>query len=429
MISYTYEKDESGYKIIAHADDETKELFARFGVPIDITYKEVLDVLRMYPDMRARYEAVYSRLSRYDVGDLSRRFDTSPNGVTAVGFQNADHIKDILPILTIYAHSSKMIAMIMGWRSYGSDVGSIAAIANHAIVNEHVASIFNTFRVTRNATISISSEDGSSVELMVTNKPSDMGEEVARNAASARDIGNTVMTYVNGLRSQYANMQSELRARAEREINELKSKDIVETFKRVVEFSEAGWTVTKEEDGRFILEYPQKVYAEAVAVEKRRLLPDSGDTSLVILKLPEDLRKKLYVSSIRVVVNKTISGVTALGHHPHRLSRPKNTQAGLCVGDLDGKPISNIVKLPEALKTVYYQSMYSGSEVQDFVDKAAHDEAVISQVRGMSKPKSKSKDGQASLDGTPVAEPVQAPETPVAGSVFSVGTHFDTRRR
>ena len=78
----------------------------------------------------------------------------------------------------------------------------------------------------------------------------------------------------------------------------------------------------------------------------------------VLLDLPEELIGVLYLSEISVPVASKIDDTRGVGFHPHLDASDPYSEVNLCAGDLYDKPISEVVNLPRALETIYYDSMY-----------------------------------------------------------------------
>jgi len=78
----------------------------------------------------------------------------------------------------------------------------------------------------------------------------------------------------------------------------------------------------------------------------------------VLLDLPEELIGVLYLSEISVPVASKIDNTRGVGFHPHLDASDPDSEVTLCAGDLCGEPISEVVNLPRALETIYYDSMY-----------------------------------------------------------------------
>lgn len=78
----------------------------------------------------------------------------------------------------------------------------------------------------------------------------------------------------------------------------------------------------------------------------------------VLFDLPEELIGVLYLSEISVPVASKIDDTRGVGFHPHLDASNPDSEVNLCAGDLYDKPISEVVNLPRALETIYYDSMY-----------------------------------------------------------------------
>jgi hypothetical protein len=79
-----------------------------------------------------------------------------------------------------------------------------------------------------------------------------------------------------------------------------------------------------------------------------------------LFDLPPEYKGRLYINEIRMPAAPTIGNVTGRGLHPHVSGSNPTVLSNLCTGTLSGAPISEVVNLPEALRTAYYGSMYGG---------------------------------------------------------------------
>jgi len=79
-----------------------------------------------------------------------------------------------------------------------------------------------------------------------------------------------------------------------------------------------------------------------------------------LFDLPPEYKGRLYINEIRMPAAPTIGNVTGRGLHPHVSGSDPTVLLNLCAGTLSGAPISEVVNLPEALRTAYYGSMYGG---------------------------------------------------------------------
>lgn len=130
-----------------------------------------------------------------------------------------------------------------------------------------------------------------------------------------------------------------------------------------------GWEIKKVGD-RDCFVYPKKVFVTHVVKQD-----DNG--KLVNFALPENCQDKLYVYDLTVPIDTTMKGmtmggVTARGLHPHRSTTGRgwydsifnkkslDALSNVCIGDMQGKPITELNKLIETFGGVYYNSMLAG---------------------------------------------------------------------
>lgn len=101
---------------------------------------------------------------------------------------------------------------------------------------------------------------------------------------------------------------------------------------------------------------------------KAQFLNNGGD----IYDIPEAARL-FFITEIAVPMSDTeLDDVLGKGWHPHLMScgfinSPHDEFQPLCIGDLAGQPITHMTQLPEALKGIYYMSMFDGKP-QDAVN-------------------------------------------------------------
>lgn len=143
------------------------------------------------------------------------------------------------------------------------------------------------------------------------------------------------------------------------------SKGVQEGLRLAQTCLQQGW-VLESVNGVDCLVYHDKVYVNHV-------VNDNSSTGIKHFNLPDECVYSLYMYDITVPITPVMigldsSGVKARGIHPHRVaagsysSDLENITAlnRVCIGDLNGHPISDIGKLIDSFKGAYETSMAGG---------------------------------------------------------------------
>lgn len=125
-------------------------------------------------------------------------------------------------------------------------------------------------------------------------------------------------------------------------ISDVKGKNVEEIYNLLFKLKNNGWSLKSfGGSGSLFLEYKDKIYAETFLY--------GGN----LFELPEEFKNVIYVSDIHLSFDSSeIRGVRAIGTNPHLHS------GNLCIGDLQGKRLDNILLLCDNLKIINYSSMY-----------------------------------------------------------------------
>ena len=89
--------------------------------------------------------------------------------------------------------------------------------------------------------------------------------------------------------------------------------------------------------------------------------------------LPDEYEGLFYIDSIRLKPAKTIELVMATGFHPHLAGSDPSNFNDLCVGEIVGTPIENILSIPESLTVINYGSMW-GNSASDYIEYLVDDD-------------------------------------------------------
>ena len=89
--------------------------------------------------------------------------------------------------------------------------------------------------------------------------------------------------------------------------------------------------------------------------------------------LPDEYEGLFYIDSIRLKPAKTIELVMATGFHPHLAGSDPDHFNDLCVGEIAGTSIENILSIPESLTVINYDSMW-GNSANDYIEYLVNDD-------------------------------------------------------
>ena len=85
-----------------------------------------------------------------------------------------------------------------------------------------------------------------------------------------------------------------------------------------------------------------------------------------LYKLPGDISRHIYLTDIAVPIGEKLGNVMGKGWHPHlnsdeSINRPSTSWHSLCIGDLNGQPLSRMSEIVKQMEIVYVGSMFSSS--------------------------------------------------------------------
>lgn len=324
------------------------------------------------------------------------------------GFNFTD--EHILLFLT-YINFKRWNKFLLDKYSSGSISLDSFTIANDFFINKNSNSELFTF-IKGNNDFKLMLEDSQSNRVAVSvHKTSEHYSDTDNVNADA--LAAQLMQHITRLQAHYHTIESEMVEKFQAEIARERNSDVVEAFKKVAKFNTAGWSIYEETQTSsrsgtvkyYGLIYKDRVTARQVAVEKN-VFHGGSDKTLIIIPIPDDAKKRFWVSNIKVPLQATIHDVMAYGYHPHReRSNAREQYNSLCIGDLAGKPFDEIVKLPKAFETIYFHSMHMGA-ARNYVDR------LVYELR------EKYRRGDA--------EAKKLIDQSGEATVFSVGTHFNT---
>jgi hypothetical protein len=166
--------------------------------------------------------------------------------------------------------------------------------------------------------------------------------------------------------------------RLNRSIKEVKETAFASMFRDANLLLEAGWkniSVTTPMDhvniGEYLF-YDQEIHPTGVSIRQsvitHRVIDDS---TLIIMPLTKAMSDKMFVKDIYIRLGSTIRDAFCAGWYPHKDGNRADRIGSLCVGDIMGKGIMNLVNLPQNLLIINYHSMY-GTDATDAVKSMVH---------------------------------------------------------
>jgi len=167
---------------------------------------------------------------------------------------------------------------------------------------------------------------------------------------------------------KFAQIEKEMVDRLNRSIKEVKESAFVSMFRDVRAITDAGWelkSISSPTGGMSVGEYfyyDGIIHPVAVSLRQSAITDRVIDEAVSIsVPLPKTTTDRMSVSQIYIPVGSMINGSYAFGYYPHKDGDSYDRVGSLCIGDLLGQPITNIIQLLHNLTIVNFHSMYGGN--------------------------------------------------------------------
>lgn len=212
--------------------------------------------------------------------------------------------------------------------------------------------------------LTVTDADGSVAEIPVP---------FVKLSASSRqivDASKKIASICSNTNGKFSQIEREMTDRLNRCIKEVKETAFASMFKDVNLLLSNRWQYETISGNSYIpagdyLSYPDTITPIGLSLKQsvitKRIIDEN---TMITIPLTKTMSEKMFVRGILVPVGSTIQSPVAFGYYPHKDNDNPERLGALCVGDILGKNITNLVQLPHNLLVVNWHSMF-GNKAAD----------------------------------------------------------------
>jgi hypothetical protein len=199
-------------------------------------------------------------------------------------------------------------------------------------------------------------------------------------------IANVINQHVTRIDKEFAETNEKMLTSLRKAVEEARSKEMSKQFKNLQRMFSAGWELKTVPSlgNKEMYHMTKDIVVEYLEIPLKSITGRSVDSSsIVTIPLPPSYKKYMIVKNLVVQAEDKIHHAWAKGHSPHLSGGNGGDYSSVCIGDSQGKPISEISTLSESLRHVNMGSMFSNSSsnmIHAFVNKVKEGFAKTGQV-------------------------------------------------